>query len=98
MYADFVFLTEQFRTFQQTVIQEALSQIVELLDDETLLFDDIARAYEDILQQANQKLIAFAEKMTAVETFDIRGMVTIAYHTTCISAVIGDVSMVLIRK
>lgn len=99
LYADLVFLTDQFREFQITVVEEALAQIQELLhDDGSLLFEDAVNQAEYILQDTNAKLLSFAEKMTTVPYFDIRGMITIAQHNAFVSAVIGDVTIVLGRK
>lgn len=36
------------------------------------LFEDIGKNTEYIWQEANAKLVAFAEKMTTIESFDIR--------------------------
>jgi hypothetical protein len=64
-----------------TVIEEALAQTNELLDAEDMIFDDITHTFETILQDANEKLIAFADKMTSVDDFDIRGMIMLSHHT-----------------
>jgi hypothetical protein len=53
--------------------------------------------FEEILKETNEKLLTFAEKMSSVEQFDIRGMVTLTRHMSFVSAVIGDVSLQLIR-
>lgn len=96
--ADVVFMTHEFREFQLTVIEETLWQISELINNEDLLFDDVIHSFESILQDANEKLVLFADKMTSVETFDIRWIITISQHTSFVSAVIGDTSLVLVRK
>ena len=97
LYADFVFVTEQFREFQMTVVEEALAQINDALNADDMVFEDVAHTFETILQDANERLIAFADKMTAVELFDIRWMILLSHHNSFVSAVIGDVSMVLAR-
>lgn len=91
-------MTEQFREFQMTVIEEALAQISDLMFEDTFLFDDLVQTAEQILQDTNEKLVSFAEKMTSVPVFDIRGMITLTQHNNFVSAVIGDVSLVLVRK
>lgn len=81
-----------------TVIEEALAQISDLMFEDTFLFDDLVQTAEQILQDTNEKLVSFAEKMTSVPVFDIRGMITLTQHNNFVSAVIGDVSLVLVRK
>lgn len=98
LHADIVFMTEQFREFQMTVIEEALAQITDMLFADSMLFDDVVQATEEILQNTNEKLVSFADKMTSVQSFDIRWMITLTQHANFVSAVIGDVSMVLVRK
>lgn len=98
IYADLIFRTEQFRDFQITIIQEALAQIADVLDTDQFLFDDVMQTVEEILQNTNEQLISFAEKMTSVPYFDIRGILTIMHHAAFVSAVIGEVSMILVRK
>lgn len=98
LHADMVFMTEQFREFQLTVIEEAIAQIQELLENDDVLFDDLVRWFENILQDTNEKLVLFADKMTSVQQFDIRGMITISQHLNFVSAVIGNTSIVLIRR
>lgn len=96
--ANVVFLTEQFREFQMSIIQEALWQMQEVLDDEALVFEDAIAQVELILQEANSKLLSFAEKMTSVDYFDIRGIITVSQHNAFVSAVIGDVGLIVERK
>lgn len=72
LHADIVFMTEQFREFQMTVIEEALAQITDMLFADSMLFDDVVQATEEILQNTNEKLVSFADKMTSVQSFDIR--------------------------
>jgi hypothetical protein len=91
-------MTEQFREFQITVIEEALAQIQELLENDDVLFDDLVRGFENILQDTNEKLVMFSDKMTSVQHFDIRGMITISQHLNFVSAVIGNTSIVLVRR
>ncbi len=98
LHAEVVFMTEQFREYQMTVIEESLWQVSELLENDDILFDDVVRTFENILQDTNEKLIMFADKMTSIEQFDMRWIITISQHTSFISAVIGDVSLVLVRK
>lgn len=98
LHADIVFMTEQFRQFQITVIEEALWQIQELIANEDVLFDDIIRSFENILQDTNEKLVLFADKMTSIESFDIRWIITLSQHTNFVSTVLWDTSIVLVRK
>ncbi len=98
LYADIAFLTEHFRDFQITLVEECLCQIQELLSDDGLLFEDAISQSEQIIQETNNKLLSFAEKMTTVNFFEIRGMITISQHNAFVSAVIGDISIVLERK
>ncbi len=96
--ANIVFMTEQFRQFQTTVIEETIWQIQELLENDDVMFDDIVRSFENLLQDTNEKLMMFADKMTAVSEFDIRWIIMISQHTNFVSTVIGDTSLVLLRK
>jgi hypothetical protein len=98
LHADMVFMTEQFSQFQITVIEETLWQIQELIEDEDVLFDDIVRSFENILQDTNEKLILFADKMTSIPSFDIRWIITLSQHTNFVSVVLWDTSIVLVRK
>lgn len=98
LHADIVFMTEQFRQFQVTVIEETLWQMQELISNDDILFDDVIRSFENILQDTNEKLILFADKMTSIESFDIRGIITLSHHTNFVSAVLGDTSIILVRK
>ena len=98
LYADIVFLSDQFREFQITLVEEALGQIQEVLSDDGILFEDAVSQAEQIIQETNNKFLSFADKMTTVDFFEIRGMITISQHNAFVSAVIGDVSIVLERK
>lgn len=98
LYADIVFLSDQFREFQITLVEEALAQIQEMLSDDGIIFEDAISHAEQIIQDTNSKFLSFAEKMTTVKFFEIRWMITISQHNAFVSAVIGDVSIVLERK
>jgi hypothetical protein len=52
------------------------------------MFDDIVRSFENLLQDTNEKLIMFADKMTAIPHFDMRGIIMISQHTNFVSTVI----------
>ncbi len=98
LYADIVFLSKQFREFQITLVEEALAQIQEMLTDDGIFFEDAISQAEEIIQETNNKFLSFAEKMTTVEFFEIRGMITISQHNAFVSVLIWDVSIVLERK
>jgi len=98
IHADIVFHTPQFLDFQTEMIDEVLSTIVGNLDENDLFFEDATEMFESCVKQANQALTDFAHRMNSVPSFDIRGCLMMSRHSTFVSAVIGNASLLLARR
>lgn len=80
------------------MIDEVLSTIVGNLDENDLFFEDATEMFESCVKQANQALTDFAHRMNSVPSFDIRGCLMMSRHSTFVSAVIGNASLLLARR
>lgn len=69
------FHQRKFLEFQKNLIQDFIADLVDEISRDRADFVNIKNIFELELQSLNTKLTAFAEKLEAVETFNIDGYI-----------------------
>lgn len=91
------FHQRKFLEFQKNLIQDFIADLVDEISRDRADFVNIKNIFELELQSLNTKLTAFAEKLEAVETFNIDGYIQLVSLWTLISSLIGNVSLMIFR-
>ena len=98
LYCHIAFLTETFMDYQKDIFEEFLSEIVDLLSEENVPFSKIKGVFEKSLQDLNEKLQVFADKIKDVDHFQIKWVIQIMVGTEYLASLIGSVWLVILRK
>lgn len=98
IFADIVFHTPHFLDFQTQILDEAMASISDALEAEDLLYDDAVEMFEAAIKEINHSLEDFAQSMDSIPFFDLRGNIMLSRFEAFASAVIGDVSLLLVRR
>lgn len=77
LYCHIALLTEAFGDYQKDIFEEFLSDLVEVLSDEDVAFTKVKRDFERLLQQLNEKLHVFSDKIKDEGRFEIKGVIQI---------------------
>jgi len=90
--------TEKFVDYQKDLLQDFLSVVVEALERPETTFDSFKRDFEQALQDLNNKLGIFAEKIKDVPTFSLRGVVQVFFDSEYVASMVGPVGVMIIRE
>lgn len=89
--------TQKFVDFQKDLVQDFLSTIVEVLERPETTFESFKAEFEASLQDLNNKLGIFADKIKDVESFSIRGVVQVFFDSEYVASMVGPVGVMIIR-
>ncbi len=90
--------TEKFVDFQKDLLQDFLSMVVETLERPEATFDSFKRDFEAALQDLNNKLGVFADKIKDVPMFSLRGVVQIFFDSEYVASMVGSVGVMIVRE
>ncbi len=101
---DWVFLNvvlffhqRKFLEFQKNLVQDFVANLVEELMIDSSDFVKVRNVFELKLQELNTQLTTFAEKLEAVEVFNIDGCMQLVSLWTLLTSLIGNVSLMIFR-
>lgn len=89
--------TDKFVEYQKDLLHDFLSVIVEILEREETTFEMFKGEFERNLQDLNNKLGIFAEKIKDVDSFGLRGVVQVFFDNEYVASMAGSVGVMIIR-
>ena len=91
------FGTAQFVDYQRDMFEDVMSVLIDELSDEDITFERFKSTFEKELQNLNTKLSVFAEKITEVDRFPVKGLLQVFFGGEYLASMIGGVGLMVIR-
>ncbi len=91
------FHQEKFLEFQKNLVQDFVAELSEEIVSHTSDLLKVKSIFELKLQDLNEKLITFAEKIEWVEKFEIDGYIQLVSLWSLVTSLIGNTSLMIFR-
>ena len=89
LYCHIVLETDKFAEYQKDLIQDFLSDLVGVMEDEEIMYSEFKKQFEAQFQNLNTKLQVFAEKIKDVERFTLKGVAHAFFDDEYVASMIG---------
>ena len=96
-YLDVNLYSEKFKEYQKNLFSDFFSKVLDL-NEKYDNFLDFKRGLESEIKQFNVQLKVFQEKVNLEDKIDIRWSLQIVWNENYISALIGETSLIIVRK
>lgn len=89
--------SEKFIEYQKEIIEDFAADFVDQMRNPELMYRDIQDIMEKRLQQLNEKLKSFAEKLRDMPSLELKGYIQVLADQALITTMIGNTSLVIFR-
>ena len=96
-YLDVNLYSEKFKEYQKNLFSDFFSKVLDL-NEKYDNFLDFKRGLESEIKQFNVQLKVFQEKVNLEDKIEIRWSLQIVWNENYISALIGETSLIIVRK